>query len=159
MLPTATLPKETLAGLAPSVELDATPIPDIVRVWGEFGALSVKLMLPDAAPAALGANFAVKDVPCPAARVIGVARPLMLKPVPETFACEIEMLAEPELVSVTDEVPFAPTITLPKPTVNGLAVRLPWVPEPVRGIESVALLAVLETVMLPEAAPAMVGVN
>ena len=126
---------------------------------GEFGALLVMETLPVAVPAEVGANFAVKDAPCPAAIVIGVARPLMVKPVPETLACEIEMLAEPELVRVIDEVPFAPTITLPKPTVEGFAVRLPWVPEPLRGIESVELLAVLETVMLPDAAPEVVGAN
>ena len=56
LLPTTTFPNETLAGLAPRVELVATPVPDIVRVCGELGALSVKLMLPDAAPVAVGAN-------------------------------------------------------------------------------------------------------
>jgi hypothetical protein len=56
VLPTDTLPKETLAGAALSVELVATPVPESARVCGEFGALSVKAMLPVEAPAAVGAN-------------------------------------------------------------------------------------------------------
>lgn len=60
LLPTETLPNDTLAGLAPSVALVATPVPVRVRVCGELGALSVKLMLPCAAPAAVGANCAEK---------------------------------------------------------------------------------------------------
>ena len=126
---------------------------------GEFGELLTIEMLPAELPADAGANFAVKDAPWPAPSVIGTARPFILKPVPDTFACEFEMLADPELVNVTDEVPLEPTKTLPKPTVNGFAVRLPWVPEPLTGIESVELFAVLEIVMLPDAAPEVVGAN
>jgi hypothetical protein len=83
----------------------------------------------------------------------------MLKPVPDTFAWEIAMLADPEFVNVMDDEPFAPTITLPKFTFKGLAVRLPWTPEPLRGIERVELFAVLVIVMLPEALPDVVGAN
>ena len=56
LLPTATLAKDTEAGLAPRVELVATPVPERARVCGEFGALSVKLMLPEAAPFDVGVN-------------------------------------------------------------------------------------------------------
>ena len=90
---------------------------------GEAGELLTIEMLPEALPADVGANFAVNAVVCPAPRVVGVARPLMLKPAPETFACETEMLADPELVRVTEEVPFAPTITLLKLTLAGFAAR------------------------------------
>ena len=92
---------------------------------GEFGELLAIETLPTALPAAVGENFAVNDALCPAPSVIGVAIPLMLKPVPDALACEIEMLAEPELVNVIEEVPLVPTLTLPNPTVSGLAVRLP----------------------------------
>jgi len=92
---------------------------------GEFGELLTIEMLPVRFPADAGANFAVNEVVCPAVRVAGVASPLMVKPAPETFACEIEMFADPEFVSVIDDEPFAPTITLPKFTFRGFAVRLP----------------------------------
>jgi len=49
----------------------------------------------------------------------------MLKPGPEAFPCVMEILAEPALVRVMDEVPLAPTTTLPKLTFAGFAVRLP----------------------------------
>jgi hypothetical protein len=126
---------------------------------GEFGELLTMEMLPAALPADVGANFAVNDVVCPAPRVAGVARPLTPKPAPDTFACEMEMLAEPEFVRLMEEVPLAPTITLPKPTFSGFAVRAPWVAAPLRGIERVELLALLEIVMLPDAPPEVVGAN
>jgi len=56
LLPTATLPKETLPGLAVSVAFAAIPVPVSKMVCGEPGALSVKEMLPVAAPAAVGEN-------------------------------------------------------------------------------------------------------
>jgi hypothetical protein len=92
---------------------------------GEFGELLTIEMLPVGFPADAGANFAVKDVVCPAVRVAGVASPLMLNPAPDTLACEIVILAEPEFVNVMGDEPLAPTITLPKFTFRGLAVRLP----------------------------------
>ena len=126
---------------------------------GEFGALLVMEMLPEALPAVVGENFAVKEVDWPAAIVAGVERPVMVKPAPETLAWEMLMLAEPELVKVTVEEPDEPTFTLLKLTAAGLEVRLPCTPEPLSGIESVELFAELLMVMEPEAAPAAVGTN
>jgi hypothetical protein len=157
--PTAAFPKLMTAGFTVSCGCEAMPAPVKPMTSGELGELLTMEMLPVALPDEVGANFAVNDAVCPAPRVVGVASPLMLKPVPDTFACEMAMLAEPEFVRVTDEVPFAPTITLPKPTLGGFAVRLPWVPEPLRGIDRVELLALLEIVMLPEAVPEVVGAN
>jgi len=58
--PMNTLPKSTLAGLALRVAPPATPVPERARVCGELGALSVKLMPPCAAPAAVGTNCTPK---------------------------------------------------------------------------------------------------
>lgn len=157
LLPTAAFPKLRLAGFTVSWGCDATPTPVRLTISGEFGELLTIEMLPLALPAVAGANFAVKDAVCPAPRVTGVASPLVLKPVPDTLACEIEILAEPELVNVTADEPLAPTITLPKVTLNGFAVRLPCVPEPLRGIDSMELVALLVIVMPPEALPEAVG--
>lgn len=59
-------------------------------------------MLPEALPAAVGANLALKVVFWPALRVIGAVIPLRLKPVPEGLAAEIVTLAVPVFVNVID---------------------------------------------------------
>ncbi len=59
-------------------------------------------MPPEALPAVVGANLALKVVFWPALRVIGAVIPLKLKPVPEGLAAEIVMLAVPVFVNVTD---------------------------------------------------------
>lgn len=56
VLPTTTLPKLTLPGLAVSVLFAATALPVIVRVCGEPGALSVNTILPFAAVVEVGVN-------------------------------------------------------------------------------------------------------
>ena len=157
--PTAVFPKLTTPGFTVSCGCDATPTPAKLTTSGEFGELLTIETLPERFPADVGANFAVNDVDCPAVRVAGVASPLMLNAAPDTFACEIEMLADPEFVNVIDDEPLAPTMTLPKFTFTGLAVRLPCTPEPLSGIERVELVAVLVMVMLPDALPEVVGAN
>ena len=56
LVPTTTLPKFTLPGLAARVLPDATALPVSDRVWGEFPALSVKTTLPVAPVMDVGAN-------------------------------------------------------------------------------------------------------
>lgn len=159
LAPTSTLPKFTLAGLIESWACVATPVPLSAIVRGEPGALLVIEMLPLALPATVGANFAVKDVFCPAFRVIGVANPLMLKPLPEGLAPDIVTLAVPVFVSVTPTDPLLPTSRFPKLTPAGLAESCPWVPVPVRAIIRVGLVAVLVMVIEPATAPGVVGAN
>ena len=81
LLPTVTLPKLRVVGLAPSVP-GVTPVPDngIDRVGLE--ALDVMVMLPLALPAEDGLNETVKVVLCPAVRVRGAVMPLRLNPLP-----------------------------------------------------------------------------
>lgn len=83
----------------------------------------------------------------------------MLNPVPDALPCEIVMLAVPELVKVTFTDPLAPTSKLPKLILDGFAVRFPCTPVPVSGIVTVGSLALLVIVILPDAAPAVVGAN
>jgi hypothetical protein len=101
------------------------PVPVSEIVSGELGELLVIEMLPLALPATVGVKVAVKDVFKPALIVNGVDRPVMLKPVPETLAAEMVMLAVPEFVSVIVCVPLLPRTTLPKLTGEGLAARVP----------------------------------
>ena len=47
-------------------------------------------------------------------RVTGKVTPLTEKPAPVTLACEILTAVPPVLVTVSDRLPFLPTVTLPK---------------------------------------------
>ena len=136
-------------------------MPDPVKAIasGDPGAVLTIEMLPVAAPAAVGENFAAKDVLCPAASVAGVDIPEILNPVPDALPCEIVMLAVPEFVKVTFTDPLAPTSKLPKLMLDGFAARLPCTPVPVSGIEIVESFAVLVIVMPPDAVPAVAGAN
>jgi len=53
-VPTVTLPKTRLAGLAESVRIAGTPVPVSGMLKGELLALLLIEMLPEAAPAAVG---------------------------------------------------------------------------------------------------------
>jgi len=86
LLPTFTLPKLMFVGLAPSRRVGATPVPLREIASGEPGALLTTEMDPPAAPAAVGEKTALNVTLVPAAMVSGTVRPVMLKPVPETFA-------------------------------------------------------------------------
>jgi hypothetical protein len=92
VLPTCTVPKAMLVGFAARAP-GARPVPESGMLKEELLALLVMAMLPVALPAALGANVAVKDALCPAFRVAGRLRPLMLKPVPLADAC-VMVIAE-----------------------------------------------------------------
>ena len=159
LLPTATLPNETLAGLAFSVELVETPIPDIVRVCGEFGALSVKLMLPEAAPVAAGTNCAENVTAWPAESVIGSASPEIPNAFPDTLAILMTTLEFPVLVNFTFCETFWFTVTLPKFQVAGETDSPASAPVPVKEIARGELEASLTTVMVPLVAPETVGAN
>lgn len=75
LLPTVTLPKPRLAGLAARSPA-ATAVPESGMVSGEFEASDVTVRLPLALPAALGAKVTVAVVLCDAFRVIGAVMPL-----------------------------------------------------------------------------------
>ena len=115
--------------------------------------------LPLALPAAVGANFTVNDVLEFALMVCGVLSPLMLNPVPVTLAAEIVTAAVPELVRVTELDALPPVKMLSKLMLAGLAESWACVPVPLKPIVRSGSEASLETVILPEAPPATVGLN
>jgi len=126
VLPTFTLLKFTLLGLIVSKGCGgAVAIPLSAMVSGEFGALLAIEILPLAFPTVVGANFAVNDVPAPAFNVTGAAKPLMLKPAPDTLPDETTTLAVPVFVKVTATDALAPVTRLPKLMLAGLALRRP----------------------------------
>jgi hypothetical protein len=157
--PVATFPNATLPGLASKVELVATPVPTMVTTCGEPGALSVNVMLPVCAPAAVGANCALNERLCPAVKVVGRESPLIPKPVPATVARLIVRLEVPLLVSLTLCVPLCPTSTFPNVNADGAIVKPVCVPVPVIEIASGELEASLTIVKLPVIAPPAVGAN
>jgi len=77
-LPALMFPKLRLVGFAVSVTVAATPVPLKDIVVGEPGALLVMVTVPVKLPAVVGANTALNVALFPAARVTGVASPLML---------------------------------------------------------------------------------
>ena len=81
MLPTVTLPKLRLVGFDPSVPW-ATPVPDKGMFRVGLEAVEVRVTLPLALAADVGANLTLKVVLWPAVRVSGVVIPLRLNPVP-----------------------------------------------------------------------------
>jgi hypothetical protein len=86
LLPTFTFPKLKPVGFAASRKVGATPVPLKEITVGEPGALLTSETEPVTAPAAIGANTALKVTLPPAAIVTGTVKPVALKPAPETFA-------------------------------------------------------------------------
>jgi len=159
VLPTTTLPKLRLAGFAPKAP-GATPVPDTGMVRVGLDALEVRLTLPEALPAADGANETLKVVLWPAVRVSGTLVPLRLNPVPPAAACEMVTLVPPVLVTVSDSVCVLPTTTLPKLRLVGFAPKAPGAtPVPDSGMVRVGLDALEVRVTLPEVLPAADGAN
>lgn len=74
-----------------------------------FEPFEVMVMVPEAAPLAVGANFAVNVVLCPALSVRGRFNPLILNPEPVTEAAEMVRLVPPLFVKVSDCVLLLPT--------------------------------------------------
>jgi hypothetical protein len=111
LLPTFTDPKFTLEGLAASCPW--VPVPDRAIAAGEPGALLTIEMLPEAAPAEVGAKTAANEALLPALMLIGIVAPLTLNPVPEADACVTVRVALPEFVKVIVCGMLLPTATFP----------------------------------------------
>ena len=91
-------------------------------------AFETKLRLPLAEPAALGANFTVNAMLCPAATLAGKASPLIENAALFTLACEIVTVLPPVLVTVSERLAWLPTWALPNAKVGGLDVTEPLFP-------------------------------
>jgi len=128
LFPTLTLPKLTLVGLMLNSACvgvgvcDCVPVPLNAIFIGELDASLAIEMRPVAPPTEDGVKLAEKLMLWPSLSVIGVDNPAMAKPVPETPAEEIVMLAVPEFVRVIGCDPLLPTATLPKLMLVGAAL-------------------------------------
>jgi hypothetical protein len=102
LLPALTLPKLRLLALVESVWVAAVLLPVKETVAGEDPALLTSDRLPVALPAVCGAKTTLSEAFCPAAILAGIASPLMLKPLPVTFAWETVSVALPVLLICKD---------------------------------------------------------
>jgi hypothetical protein len=131
LFPRVTLPKLRLVGFDP-IAPGATPVPDNSIVIEGFEASELIVTLPLALPLASGAKETVSVVLWEALSVNGVEIPLSWNPAPLKEACEMFTLDPPVLDSVTICDCFAPTVTVPKPSLAGVSVSCPGtVPVPV----------------------------
>jgi len=101
LLPTLTVLKLKLVGLAESCSVVTTPVPLMVTVSGEFVASLTTVTLPVMLPPLVGAMTTVIWALWPAVRVCGTGNGPMLNPDPETPTCESLTLPLPVFVKVT----------------------------------------------------------
>ena len=137
------------------------PVPVKKIVSGECSRSVVIVTEPDALPAAVGANTALRVAVAEGFNISGAVIPFTLNPVPVNAMLEIWMAAVPVLLKTMGFVELLPRLTLPKLTVVGFACNCPDAvvePVPVNVTVIVGLagsLLVMESV--PLAAPAIVG--
>jgi len=72
-----------------------------VTLSAGFDAFEAIATLPLKLPADWGVKVTLKDALCPGVKVTGVVIPEMLKPVPETEACEMVALTPPVFFTVS----------------------------------------------------------
>jgi hypothetical protein len=115
-------------------------------------ALLVIAIFPLEEPAVVGASVTVNVTVCPAIKVRGAVKPVMLYPVPLAAALEIVTLALPEFVTVSESDWLLPVWTLPKFRLAVCAVSAP-VGVAVAVAESVKLNELLGAVLVIASAP------
>ena len=157
LLPTFTFPKLKLVGFAPRrcVAVAPAPLKEIAR--GELGALLTSDIEPVVLVAAAGVNTALNLEVCPAAIVNGVAKPLRVKPLPVTFACEIVTLELPGLDKVKVCELLVPSTTLPKLAFDGVTAKPACTPAPFSEMVVGEALTLFVTDTLPVTLPVDVG--
>lgn len=139
----------------------ASPVPDKPIDSGEFVALLVTVALPFTAPGELGSNDTVRVAVWLGVSVKPDCTPETPKPVPVAPTPEIVTFEFPVFVTVTFCEAFVPSFTLPKLTLEVLAlnVRVATVPVPVKLIVSGEFGALLTRAIDPETLPEELGVN
>lgn len=107
--PTVTFPKLRLVGETANVPA-AVPVPESPMLSGESDAFDTTDRLPLSAPVLVGAKVAVNVILWLGVRLMGNSfNPLIEKLAPLKFACEIETVDPPVLVSVSDKLVVLPT--------------------------------------------------
>ena len=159
VVPSFTLPKLKLVGLAPSKVLAASPVPLKGIANGELGALLRRARDPAALPEDGGAKTTLNAALFPAAIVNGTFSPEVLNPAPVAAACEIVRLALPLFETVMVCELLLPITTLPNAALDGATAICGRVPVPLNAIAMGEPGALLTIEMLPLAVPAVDGVK
>lgn len=134
----------------------AAPVPLSAMAAGDPGTFVLREMLPATFPAAEGANTALNAMLPFGANVCG-AKPVTLKPVPVTLSDETTRFAVPVFFTVIVCELLVPSITLPKLTLDGVIDMAGLAPVPLRAIAVDDGVKFVETEMLPETFPGVVG--
>lgn len=137
----------------------AVPLQPIAS--GELAASLEIINVPEALPATVGLNIALRLVLAPAARVTGKEGPDSEMPVPEADTAEIAMLDDPAFVKRTVCVDSLPTFTSPKLTEAGVTVRFEGfeTPAAVKATTTGESGALLLIIIWPETGPLAAAVN
>jgi hypothetical protein len=129
-VPTATSPNVRVEGETLSEWVAVPPLPDKAIDSGESGALLTSEIEPETVDVELGLKATPKEADCPAWIISGAVSPVVLKPFPVTANSEIVRLALPVLeITIGCELMF-PVVTVPKFTLERLAVICGPVPVP-----------------------------
>lgn len=159
LVPTTTLPKLRVVGDTASVPA-AVPVPESGIVSGEFDAFDTTDKLPFTVPVLLGVKVAVNVTLWLGVSVSGSVNPLIEKPAPLKFACEIVIPDPPVLVSVSDKLELFPTCTFPNARLLGFGDRVPGVtPVPESGMLTLGFDPLDVMLTLPLTAPLAVGLK
>ena len=157
LLPTFTLPKLKLVGLAPNSRVAVTPVPLRLILSGELGESLTSDMEPETLLASVGVKTALNVELFPGVMVNGVVSPLRVKPLPVTLACEIVTLELPAFDKVKACELLTPITTLPKLALVGVTLKAGCTPAPLSATVGGVLLALLATDTLPVTLPVVVG--
>jgi hypothetical protein len=149
-----------LAEIKPGV-VAAVPVPLTATAVGALLALLPTVIVPPAAPAAVGLNATWKDTACPGVMSIGKAGPLASNAAEEEVNDERIAVTPPVFVTVKVCEAVLPTATLPKLTLAGLADITPGncfcVPVPLTAIDVNASFVPLASRIVPFELPAALG--
>jgi hypothetical protein len=124
--------------------------------------LLTNVMLPVAAPEAVGAKVTEPFMLCVGVSVSGSVKPLTLNPAPAAVTCEMTRSAVPLFLMFNIcGAEAVPTFTLPNAMLVGVmaAKGAPVTPVPLKDTGATATAELLEIAMEPVALPDPVGVN
>ena len=157
--PTDVLAKVMTAGLVVKAAVEATAVPERGKACAGPGTLSAKLIMPESVAAAGGVNTTLNVMLWPAAIDAVAERPLVEKPVPDTFAALSVRGAFPPFVIVTGLEAVWPAIALVKVTEAGEIEKRGPEPVPVSPTDIWGLEESLTIERAPVTAPGVSGAN
>jgi hypothetical protein len=152
LLPTFTLPKLNVVGLALRIWVEAVPVPLRLIAVADPGTFVLSDTLPVAPPAVVGAKTA-SNAMLPFGATVCAAKPVTLKPGPVTLSDETTRSAFPVFLTVIVCESLVPSATLPKATLEGVIDIAGLAPVPVSGMTVGDPDRLVDTEMLPETAP------